>query len=446
MISAMNLTLKLQLAAMIAAASLLGACASRPPNVTSIEGTADASQELESTQQMLSEAKGRSLDVLAPTNFKHAEDSLSDAREALTKGKNKEKVLEKVADARGWLAEAESKGKVASAATGTLGDARTGAMKAKAGEFYPKEYAKLEDQLLDATKAAEKGDVAEATNESKELIKKYRELEVKAVQKAYLGEAQINMAAAKKEKSEKEAPKTYKLADQRLNAAMETIQTDPRNKDAISRAAASANDTTQFLLVVTKKVKEGNTEDLVLQSEKQRHTISGLAATGAQTESALEQTAANLAQKDTALKTADSIRAQLKPTEAEVFVENNAVKVRLKGLQFPTNRATLNNKGTALLQKVDGALNKVSISKITVEGHTDSVGDPEKNQAISQLRAQAVQNFLVSKGQIPEDRVSAVGKGAESPISDNGNARGRAENRRIDLVIEPGVPAPTTKE
>ncbi|HEY8270893.1 MAG TPA: OmpA family protein, partial [Pseudobdellovibrionaceae bacterium] len=130
---------------------------------------------------------------------------------------------------------------------------------------------------------------------------------------------------------------------------------------------------------------------------------------------------------------------QLKPNEAEVFVENNAVKVRLKGVQFGSNQTVLNKKSTALLEKVDQALGTVGASSIVVEGHTDSVGSAEANKEISEKRAQAVQNYLVQKGQIASDQVKAVGLGEEGAISDNKTSRGRAENRRIDLVIEPRV-------
>jgi outer membrane protein OmpA-like peptidoglycan-associated protein len=108
-------------------------------------------------------------------------------------------------------------------------------------------------------------------------------------------------------------------------------------------------------------------------------------------------------------------------------------------VQFSSNQATLNKKSTALLEKVDKVLGTLGASSVLIEGYTDSLGSPEANQAISEKRAQAVQDYLVQKGQISSSKIKAVGLGEENPISDNQTPKGRAENRRIDLLIEPKV-------
>lgn len=185
-------------------------------------------------------------------------------------------------------------------------------------------------------------------------------------------------------------------------------------------------------MAVNEKTKAGNTEDLVLQTEKQKLTLRGMQAGMAATE-------AELAQKNAALKTAEELRKSLRPNEADVFVENNAVKVRLKGVQFSPNSATINKKSASLLDRVDKVLGTVSASSIAVEGHTDSTGSPETNREVSAKRAEAVQSYMVNKGSISSNQIKAIGKGQENPISDNKTSRGRAENRRIDLVIEPKV-------
>ncbi|MNL60822.1 Outer membrane porin F precursor [compost metagenome] len=71
-----------------------------------------------------------------------------------------------------------------------------------------------------------------------------------------------------------------------------------------------------------------------------------------------------------------------------------------------------------------------------VEGHTDTIGTKKANMAISQKRAKAVQNYLVSSGKVEASNIEARGMGYERPITDNKTAQGRAQNRRIDLVIE----------
>jgi OOP family OmpA-OmpF porin len=72
--------------------------------------------------------------------------------------------------------------------------------------------------------------------------------------------------------------------------------------------------------------------------------------------------------------------------------------------------------------------------KLSIDGHTDNTGTPEKNQALSENRANAVKNYLVSKG-IAEGRLTAAGHGQDEPISDNKTAAGRQKNRRVEMKL-----------
>ncbi len=80
------------------------------------------------------------------------------------------------------------------------------------------------------------------------------------------------------------------------------------------------------------------------------------------------------------------------------------------------------------------ALNKVGTKKVKIIGHTDSSGDAAKNTILSQERAVAVQNYLVSKN-IVIDRLSTEGKGSSQPVADNATADGRRKNRRIEFEV-----------
>jgi outer membrane protein OmpA-like peptidoglycan-associated protein len=77
-------------------------------------------------------------------------------------------------------------------------------------------------------------------------------------------------------------------------------------------------------------------------------------------------------------------------------------------------------------------------SKIVVEGHTDSQGGASFNQDLSQRRAESVRAYLVSHG-IAADRVTAQGFGPTRAIADNGSAEGRANNRRVEIVVQPSA-------
>jgi outer membrane protein OmpA-like peptidoglycan-associated protein len=78
-------------------------------------------------------------------------------------------------------------------------------------------------------------------------------------------------------------------------------------------------------------------------------------------------------------------------------------------------------------------------SIITVEGHTDDRGSEAENQLLSQRRAESVRNFLMSNG-IPGNQIRAVGVGESRPVASNETAEGRADNRRVEIIVKQGEP------
>lgn len=110
------------------------------------------------------------------------------------------------------------------------------------------------------------------------------------------------------------------------------------------------------------------------------------------------------------------------------------------GVLFETGRSELLPSARKQLDDVVAALEIVSTLKedrgrgITVIGHTDSVGDDEKNQTLSLRRAETVRNYIIASG-ISRDRVQAEGGGETNPVADNKTAQGRAKNRRVDIIL-----------
>jgi outer membrane protein OmpA-like peptidoglycan-associated protein len=103
---------------------------------------------------------------------------------------------------------------------------------------------------------------------------------------------------------------------------------------------------------------------------------------------------------------------------------------------FRTNAATLLPIAEQQLRKVAEALNETDESrKIVVAGHTDSRGSSTYNRRLSLARAESVRAFLVNSG-VPPERVSASGRGEDEPIADNRTAEGRANNRRVEIIVE----------
>lgn len=125
--------------------------------------------------------------------------------------------------------------------------------------------------------------------------------------------------------------------------------------------------------------------------------------------------------------------------EAEVYKQGNQLIIRLKGIQFPVGQAVIMPENYRLLSKVQRAINEFEGPSAVIEGHTDSTGSKEINATLSQQRADAVMNYLVSNNTIPASKVVAKGYGSEKPVASNATTEGRAANRRIDVFVTPGI-------
>ena len=123
---------------------------------------------------------------------------------------------------------------------------------------------------------------------------------------------------------------------------------------------------------------------------------------------------------------------------------------------FDTGKYTLKPITQISLAKVSGILQAYPGLKLQVEGYTDSVGSDEYNQKLSENRADAVRNFLLTQG-VQEANITSTGYGKAKPVADNATAQGRAQNRRVQLVVSgdaigveqsspDAAPAPTTPQ
>ncbi len=112
----------------------------------------------------------------------------------------------------------------------------------------------------------------------------------------------------------------------------------------------------------------------------------------------------------------------------------NKINMSAKNIFFATGSAKLLAKSNASLNNIYSILNDNPTYMADISGHTDNTGKAEKNQAISEARANAVKAYLVSKG-IDESRLTAAGYGQDKPVANNKTAAGRAKNRRVEIGI-----------
>jgi outer membrane protein OmpA-like peptidoglycan-associated protein len=117
--------------------------------------------------------------------------------------------------------------------------------------------------------------------------------------------------------------------------------------------------------------------------------------------------------------------------------EPRGMVITLSGsVLFASNKDALLPAAQERLGQVAEALKTQDDHKIVVEGHTDSQGSAASNQGLSERRAQSVVSFLTSRG-VPVDKIRAQGLGASRPVADNGSVEGRANNRRVEIVVQP---------
>jgi len=134
---------------------------------------------------------------------------------------------------------------------------------------------------------------------------------------------------------------------------------------------------------------------------------------------------------------ANAIRERLRSQLNSVLATSETARgliVNMSDVLFDTGKYTLKPDTKVSLAKVSGILQAYPGLKLQVEGYTDSVGGDEYNQKLSENRAGAVRDFLVSQG-VSMDNISATGYGKNNPVADNSTAQGRAQNRRVQLVV-----------
>jgi OmpA-OmpF porin, OOP family len=102
-------------------------------------------------------------------------------------------------------------------------------------------------------------------------------------------------------------------------------------------------------------------------------------------------------------------------------------------IHFDTGKATIKDESQPVVAQIVELLKGTPDLRLSIEGHTDNVGDAKSNKSLSDQRAKSVMEAIVQAG-IDRTRLSAVGYGQEKPVADNRTEEGRAKNRRVELV------------
>jgi outer membrane protein OmpA-like peptidoglycan-associated protein len=163
-----------------------------------------------------------------------------------------------------------------------------------------------------------------------------------------------------------------------------------------------------------------------------------LAATNARSDADAALVAANESQlaANASQQQAAELQRQLELLQARPT--DRGLVLTLGDTLFATGRSELKSGATANLDRLTTFMTEYPKRTASIEGFTDSMGSEEMNQALSQRRADAVRSYLIGRG-VGSERLSASGRGENSPVADNESSSGRQQNRRVEVVISPAA-------
>ncbi len=266
--------------------------------------------------------------------------------------------------------------------------------------------------------------------------------------------------------ADKYASDTMKTAKTALQNAEDINMHKSDRKETITYAREAVQSAEDARIITIRKIKEE--DDLASQQAKanaeQQAQQSQLAAQQAQL--AAEQQAAARAKADAdaaaaearaqqarqaqaaaeasaqaATQQAEQVRERLKAQLNQVLQTTDTARgliVNMSDVLFDFNKYTLKPEAREKLAKVSGILLAYPGLKVQVEGYTDNIGTDEYNQKLSEQRADGVREYLVSQS-VSDSNVTAKGFGKNNPIADNSTNQGRAQNRRVELVVSGGA-------
>jgi len=464
--------------------------------------TAFSQDELRSTffrdaDRALAAADAANAALLAPSRYADGMKDYRAAEAGLERGRNVEYVRSKAADAAEHFNEAAKTARLGKTVLAQVMKSRQDAANARAPELSADIWERAQKEFGTAIRELERGDLKGAKRKDIEATILYRDAELVAIKARYLNETRRLLAEAERAKVERYAPITLGKARQLLADAERELNENRYDSDLPRNLAQQANYEARhaiYLSEVVRKVRDKNltVEELVLQWESPLQRIADAANVVPQLSDGFEQVERELVtlvenlraenqelKQETeanALRAADmeeeiralderlggataertalvqrleaqarikeqfeAIEQMFSRDEARVFREGENVILRLVGLNFDSGKSEIKQENLDLLAKVERAIDVFPKSELIIEGHTDSYGSDEMNQTLSQNRAEAVQQYMINAMRLPSYRLIATGYGETNPIANNETASGRAQNRRIDIVIKPNL-------
>ncbi len=219
---------------------------------------------------------------------------------------------------------------------------------------------------------------------------------------------------------------------QALRAQIQQAQAEAQQQAQAAQAAQQKIQQTQEQLQATQQQAAQAQQQLTQQMQQNQAEAEKARQTAQAAQAELARTREELAHREAEAR---QLRMQQELAAiAATKTEARGIVVTLPSVSFDPGKTTLKPSAKKTLQKIANQLKASQNVRVSVEGHTDNVGNAEKNMQISEKRAAAVRDYLVSLG-LPADRIVASGKGEADPVASNKTPAGRSANRRVELII-----------
>ena len=258
--------------------------------------------------------------------------------------------------------------------------------------------------------------------------------QAEAAQRAQL-EAELAAERAAREKAEADAARAAALAQQQAAEAEAERQrlAAAQSAQAAAQAAQEKAQADAARAAALAQQQQAEQQAQAAQAQAAADKAAALAQQqAAEAEAARARQAAAQAEQDKA-----ALRAQLLQQLNTILQTRDTARgliVNMSDVLFDTASYTLKPGAREKLAKISGIVLAHPGLNLKVEGHTDSVGSDEYNQALSENRASAVREYLIDQG-VPASAVTAQGFGKTQPVASNDTPEGRQKNRRVELVV-----------
>ncbi len=258
--------------------AVITACAPSPTPVRTDAAVLTESRSADAVNRLgnaLADARAARLNVLAPENFRKAENAFRDARNGLENGDRADRIDRKVLASRAYLKKAEASAEIARTVLADALEAREMARSAGATAFE-KAYRRVEDDFLDLTRAIERDNLPAAERGREAVIADYRQLEIRAIEEATIGDVRSLIAGAAAAGAEDRCPRTYREATEQLAATEAFISANPHATEKMQAMAAEARFQANRLVAITdasNRLETMDPEAIALLMESHLHAI-----------------------------------------------------------------------------------------------------------------------------------------------------------------------------